>query len=189
MDKINCQIDSYFAFALYFNCFFECSSFFTFVNVFNQSTKNTTILVLYSDPPNGWSPAMLTNSAGEQEELTCFERDDKTYVYNSCFVTWNNQLFVFGGYMDNQQISRLTGHKLQRVGNLTFDHEVGACSVMANQYIFLCFSPEPFVSNGQNLEHYKLCRRSTGPLEQFSEQSLSKYDHHGVPTSSSDSKL
>ena len=135
---------------------------------------------------------MLVTSAGQQQELACFERDSNTEAYGSCFVNWNNQLFVFGGLVGfdkSDQISRLTGHKLQRVGKLGFDHELGACSVMNSQYIFLCFSRQTFVSNGKTLEHFKLCRRSTGPLEQFTEQALSNYDHRSISTSSSDSKL
>ena len=124
-----------------------------------------------------WTPAMLVNSVGDQEELTCFEPDSKTEA-NSCSITWENQLFIFGGFFEKRQISRLTGHKLERVGNLTFDHYCGACSVMADQYIFLCFGHD-----------FEQCMRSTGPLKQFSEVALSIYQHKMIQTSCSDSKL
>ena len=123
---------------------------------------------------------MLVNSVGEQEKLTCFHRDNTTEAHQSCSLSWKNQLFIFGGNKERRQISRLTGHKLERVGDLTFPLYEGACSVMANQFIFLCF-------------HYhdsKKCRRSAGPLEQFSlVPSFSTYDHRWIPTSCSDSKL
>ena len=126
---------------------------------------------------------MLLNTTGEQRELTCFERDDKTQAYYSCSINWNNQFFIFGGRSEaKRQISRLTGHKLERVGSLKFDHIRGSCSVMAKKTIFLCF-------NSQTSNDYKRCRQSTGPLEQFSEVPLSKYYHRHTRTSCSDSKL
>ena len=124
--------------------------------------KKNTILVLYSDDELGndvdivWQPAMVVNSAGEQEELKCFKPDSKTETYYSCSVNWKNQLFIFGGRTERRQISRLTGHRLKRVGNLTFDFYDGACDVKANQYLFLCF--------GDDSKDYKQCRRSTGHL-------------------------
>ena len=131
---------------------------------------------------------MLLNSTGEQEELTCFERDATTQAYGSCSVIWNNQLVIFGGMNEgftfninySRQISRLTGHKLEYVGDLLFDQNQGACSVMANQYIFLCFN--------LYYKDYRRCRRSTGPLESFTEVEPSMYAHDYAKTSCSDSK-
>ena len=45
--------------------------------------KNGTVLVLNSR--NGWLPAMLVTSEGEQEELSCFQPDDNTQAW-SVFV-------------------------------------------------------------------------------------------------------
>ena len=125
---------------------------------------------------------MLINSAGEQKELACFDRDATTEAEFSCSVNWNNEFFIFGGKNEKRQISRLTGHKLKRIGDLTFDHYFGACSVMANQFVFLCFN---FADSNDS----KRCRRSNGPLEQFSEVALSTYEHRRILTSCSDSKL
>ena len=61
---------------------------------------------------------MLVNSAGEQHQLNCFERDSETASHKSCCVNWKNQLFIFGGQTNKRQISRLTGHRLKRVGHL-----------------------------------------------------------------------
>ena len=125
---------------------------------------------------------MLLNLGGEQEELTCFERDNTTQAYYSCSINWNNQLIIYGGNTDRRQISRLTGHKLEIIGSLDFDHRLGACSVVANKIIYLCF-------NYGDPKDFNRCRRSTGPLEQFSNVKLSTYDHSMIQTSSSDSKL
>ena len=79
---------------------------------------------------------MLINSAGGQEELACFEREDRTEALGSCSVNWQNQMHIFGGYTEKRQISRLSGFELQRIGDLAFDHYIGSCSLMANQFIF-----------------------------------------------------
>ena len=118
---------------------------------------------------------MLINSKDEQKELSCFERDDKTDAYGSCSVNWRNQFHVFGGFNEKRQISRLNDYRLERIGSLAFDHGHGACSVMANQFIFVCFQ---FVSSD-----YKRCRRSTGPLKTFTEITPSNHDHGGATTS------
>ena len=127
---------------------------------------------------------MLINTVtGDQKELSCFEPDSDTETYFSCFINWKNQLFIFGGENNKRQISQLTGHRLKRVGHLLFDHDWGACSVMANKYIFLCF-------NTGDSNDSKLCRRSTGPFEQFTEQPFSTHDHTRIPqTSCSESKF
>ena len=139
------------------------------------------ILVLTGNA-GGWEPALLLNSEGEKEELACFDRDNTTEAYASCSINWNNQLFIFGGNTERRQISRLTGHKLERVGSLDFEHRQGSCSVMANKVIYLCF--------GLYSDDHQRCRRSTGPLKQFSDvPSSSMYEHIRIQTSSSDSKL
>ena len=130
----------------------------------------------------GWKPAMLLNSESEQEVLACFERDQETAAYFSCSINWNNQLFIFGGHLTKhrRQISRLTGHKLERLSSsLDFDHARGACSVMGKKVILLCFGSD----------NKKRCKQSTGPLDKFSDVPLSKYDHFVMQTSCSDSKL
>ena len=149
-----------------------------FVNLASQAENKGTVLVLNSR--DGWKPAMLLNSEGEQEELACFEQNDNTEAYESCSINWENQLYIFGGRNERRQISRLNGYKVERIGTLPFDQWIGGCTVMANQFIFLCFN--------NNYNDYKRCRRSTGPLETFSEVPLAQYSHSDVPPSSSESK-
>ena len=125
-------------------------------------------------------PALLITSAGEQKELACFQPDKKTEAFGSCSVNWKNQLHIFGGATEYRQISRLSGFKLERIGDLAFDHESGSCSLMANQFIFLCFN--------YDANDYKRCRRSTNPLETFEEVSLSNHEHRYTKTGCTDSK-
>ena len=124
---------------------------------------------------------MLINSEGEQKELSCFVQDDKTEARMSCSINWKNELHVFGGWREKRQISRLNGYRLERIGELAFDHYWGACSVMANQFIYLCF-------NIRDENDLKRCRRSTGPLETFIEISLTNHGHRFTKTSCSESK-
>ena len=79
-----------------------------------------------------------------------------------------------------RQISRLDGRKLERIGDLAFDHQWGTCSVMNNQ-LYLCF-------NAASENDYNRCRQSTGPLETFSEIPVSNYAHRKARTATTDSK-
>ena len=134
------------------------------------------VLILGGHP--SWRPALLINSNGEQEELGCFQPDSNTQAIWACSVEWQNQMYIFGGSVERRQISKLFGHKVERLGSLTFDYRNGGCSAMNNQYIFLCFS------HGD----YRRCRRSIGPLNIFSEVALSNHNHQATKTSCTDSK-
>lgn len=120
---------------------------------------------------------------GETEYHPCIGRNRfLTEVYNSCSVTWRNELYIFGGRHRKQSISKLNGLRLDYLGNLEFDHSFGACSVMNDQFIFLCFN------DNYNGDDWKRCRRSTGPMETFTEIAFTQYEHRTTSTSSSDSK-
>ena len=145
-------------------------------------SKDTHVLVLNSYGHN-WKPVMLINPTGGQKELTCFTTESGTAAWTSCSVNWQNRLYIFGGHDPGhiRQISLLKGHKLQRIGSLSFNHRYGACSVLSSRYIFLCF-------NGISSNDYKRCRRSNGPLKKFSKTSLSNHEHKWTLTSCSESK-
>ena len=150
------------------------------VNLSSKASNEGTVLVLKADGPT-WLPAWLVNSEGQKNELSCFDRDHHTDGHKACSINWKNQLHVFGGHTEKRQISRLNGYRLERIGTLPFDHSLGGCSVMANQFIFLCFH---WSSDSQ----YKRCRRSTGPLDVFSEIPLANHNHHKTQPSCSESK-
>ena len=90
-----------------------------------------------------WKPAMILDPAGEQgsswRKLDCFEPESETEAYYSCSITWTNKLYIFGGHIDQRQISRLDGYHLKRIGTLDFDHYLGGCTVMNDESIYLCF--------------------------------------------------
>ena len=123
---------------------------------------------------------MLISTGGEQEELACFEPDSTSQAHYSCSINWKNQFYIFGGQVpEKRQISRISGYKLEHLADLPFDHFWGACSVIGGQFVFLCFD---YYDNNQ-------CRRSTGPLENFSVITPSTYGHRIARTSNSDSKF
>ena len=118
-----------------YNC--ECRQ--RFYGDGKKCNPNNEVLVLNRISDSGdFRPAIVIDSVGDQEELSCFKRDSKTQARGSCSIIWQNQMIVFGGRNQKQQISRLDDFRLNRIGSLAFDHHYGACSVMNGQ-IYLCF--------------------------------------------------
>ena len=128
---------------------------------------------------SGWKPAVLVDSTGRQDKLECFTHDKDSEVYRSCSVTWNNELYIFGGAHNKRQISKLVRYKLQVIGNLPFDFQFGGCTTMASGKLFLCFS----------LYDYKRCQWSTEPLGHFYNSTLAFHYHDSIRISSSECKL
>ena len=170
---------------------FHLNYFLDFFDLFytdEKAMENGTILVLNMSRTKGWKPAVLINSAGGHKELACLKAEKrKTEAYNSCSVIWQNRLHIFGGYALKRQISQLIDHELQHIGELAFDHSHAACSVMNNQHIYLCFNSPEGAAPGA--DDYKRCRRSTGPLELFSEVASSNHTHRYTQISCTKSKF
>ena len=84
-------------------------------------------------------------------EITTQAKPNKaTEVENSCSVTWKNELFIFGGFRERQQISKLEGCSIRKIGDLGFNHVSAACASVSDNIIYLCF-------NYQNRDSQKLC--------------------------------
>ena len=130
---------------------------------------------------DGWKPALLLDATGRQDQLDCFSHDQNAEADESCSLTWQNQLYVFGGDSNKRQISRLSGYRLHVVGALPFDHRLGACANFANKKLFLCFNDAS--------SDWKRCRWSREPLGSFAEATFATYDHRAARISSSDGKL
>ena len=88
-----------------------------------------------------WNQVLLIDSTrnGQHDHLACYENDYGTEARGSCAINWKNQMIIFGGESAKRQISRLENSRLNQIGNLKFDHEDGACTIMNNN-IFLCFN-------------------------------------------------
>ena len=152
----------------------------------SEAVNNTSVLVLHSwydfnKEYKSWNPVTLIASSGEKRELSCFQRGHSTEILWSCSILWENEQYVFGGASDKHQISRFNRYELERIGELSFNFSPGvACGVM-NKQIYLCFGRwQPPES--------KMCRRSSGPLEEFTFDSFSKYDHSPIQLGNTKSK-
>ena len=113
-----------------------------------------------------------------------FKFGEKTSVYQSCSITFKNQFLVFGGAKgdDRRQISRLSGCDLRRIGTLEFDHQVGACTSVNDEKIYLCFNSNYNAPIGDR----KKCRYANKPLAAFTEAASSKHGHIGTSIAASE---
>ena len=125
--------------------------------------------------------AYLINSRAGSDKLD-FEFDNGAEVYNSCSLQWQNHYYVFGGLIEKRQVSRLNGNRLERKGTLEFDF-LGACTVLNQLTIVLCFDWTPLVSLSP-----RLCRKSNNPLGTFAKLPHSNYDHSWTRIASFDGK-
>ena len=114
---------------------------------------------------------ILTDAAGREDKDFNFEIDNKAEVKYSCSLTWQNELYVFGGsaWQTNRQISKVTSCRLASIGQLAFEHVLGDCVSVAGNAIVLCFNN----ADGD----YKKCRMASSPTGEFSEMEQSRYEH------------
>ena len=115
-------------------------------------------------------------------ELSCFTHDQDSEVMFSCSISWENQLFIFGGSSNKRQISKLIGYHLNVIGSLPFDHNYATCTNMANKKLFLCF-------NSASSSDYKKCRWTDEPLGNFEEVTSASYNHDRARISSSEGEF
>ena len=111
---------------------------------------------------------VLTNAAASEADDFNFEIDEKSEVYQSCSLTWQNELFVIGGRSKKSQISKVTSCRLEPVGKLGFNHN-GDCVSVAAEKVVLCFND----SRGD----HKKCRVASSPTGAFNEMPPSQYPH------------
>ena len=145
----------------------------------NSTMGTTTAMVTYTTATN---KAMLFLSAPTDQvkpinmayliqptgELRVFFQYDHYEVDGSCAVTHKNIQYIFGGKKNKRQVLKLDECKLKKFGKtvLGFDHESGGCST-SNGVIYLCF----------DLNDHKRCRKAESPDKEWSELTLSTFDH------------
>ena len=109
--------------------------------------------------------------------------DQDTEVYQSCSLQWKNHYYVFGGNLGKsggqRHVSMLNGNRLGRKGTLIFDFSYGACTVLNQLNIVLCF--------GKHGE-YNVCRESNNPLGLFTKLPKSAKYHRQTRIASFDGK-
>ena len=121
--------------------------------------------------------AYSINPRGGYQQLD-FEFGEKTEVYDSCSLQWKNQHYVFGGNSEKTQVSMVNGNRFERKGSLDFNMYLGACTVLNEFTIVLCF------------DYYEdnVCRQSNNPLGSFNKLPNSNYNHRYTRIASFDGK-
>ena len=112
---------------------------------------------------------VLTNEAGREDKDFNFKIDEEAEVWGGCSLTWENELFIFGGKSKKTQISKVKSCRLEPIGTLAFEHNMGDCVNVASEKIVLCFNN---VSGDLNK-----CRMASSPIGAFSEMKPSQYEH------------
>ena len=98
------------------------------------------------------------------------EFGDGTEAWESCSIVWQGEMFLYGGWKNRNQISKLSNCKVERLGDLPFRHRRGGCAVTETGQVYLCF-------------HYhsdKLCYQADEPLGEFASIGNSTYGHRAT---------
>ena len=129
---------------------------------------------------NAANVPVLTNVAGDEKDFN-FDVDGEAEVFRSCSLTWENELYVFGGNSKQTQISKVTSCRLEPIGQLKFNHHLGDCVNVAGNKVILCFNN----ASGDS----KKCRVASSPTGEFSEMKLSQYDHSWTRIATNDGEF
>ena len=100
-----------------------------------------------------------------------FTFSEGTEVAYSCSVIWESQMYVFGGFRNNNQVSRIDGCQLNLVAQLDFKFNHGACTNFDDSFVYLCFP------DYNDETSFKYCYRSSGPLGTFQRAADSTHVH------------
>ena len=110
----------------------------------SANRTNAAVLILNQQPILAYGNGKLSNSL-------IFDFGKDTSADGSCSLVWQNQFYNFGGNVEpfSNQISKLEGCMLNRIGDLDFEFSWSSCTNFNNERVFLCFD-----SSGD----YKKCR-------------------------------
>ena len=105
----------------------------------NATTQKSVFMLFFRADPNVARPVATKGKIwynGEEKHPT-ITYGEETEVGYSCSVTWKGELFIYGGWTERTQISKLNGCKLERIGTLPFQHTEDTCANMNDEAIFL----------------------------------------------------
>ena len=102
-----------------------------------SSPRNDVLILNTREPVN---IPLVTNAAGDVDRDIYFSIDNDAEVYESCSLVWQNELYVYGGYSKKRQISKVNACVLEKIGELTFNHNKGDCINVADERIYICFN-------------------------------------------------
>ena len=126
--------------------------------------------------------SIILDGYGESKQPD-FTFSSGTEVSASCSLIWENEMFVFGGRTEVNQISKVENCRLSSVGQLTFRMEKGACTNFADELVFICFPEADNESTAQQ------CKKSSHPLGTFESAKDSAYPHKNTRISNDGGKL
>ena len=127
----------------------------------------------------GKKQAVLVDMYGEFTKLA-FSFPTDTEIFYSCSLLFNDKMYVLGGETKRRQISRVTDCGLRRIGNLDFDFNQGACSLMQSSTLILCFA--------WSTKEGKVCRVADSPTASFKKIRESNYHHYAIKIASNGGK-
>ena len=113
---------------------------------------------------------LIIDGNGQSKEIG-FIYGTGTEVASACSVIWRGEMYVFGGYTHQRQISMVDQCQLTRIGDLPFNMYHGACAQRNDQEVFICFEVFNEPSTSKN------CYLANGPLDNFSSLPNSTYEH------------
>ena len=89
-------------------------------------------------------------------------------IYQSCSLVFQDKMYVFGGNQKHRQIAEVSLKcGIDRLGDLPFDFVNGACTVIKDDEIMLCF-------DFKELDQGRVCRidkSPTGSLDKINKDS------------------
>ena len=136
------------------------------INTFETSKQALSI------NPNGGHVKLDFNFPGNAE------------IYMSCSLVFENIMYVFGGGKEARQISQVSlskGCGIERIGDLPFSFDTGACTVIKDEEIMLCFSLQ---------NEGRICRVDKKPTGSFDKiSSESNYYHYQSSIASIEGKF
>ena len=101
--------------------------------------EKSSILVLYKNTNAPQIRPLIFDKSGSYSYNIWFKFEERTGVYQSCSLTFQNKMFVFGGlnqFID--QISIVDKCSLKRFKSLPFHFISGGCAV-SSDLVYLCF--------------------------------------------------
>ena len=119
---------------------------------------------------NGVKTPIILNGYGDYKE-TDFSFSSGTDILYACSVVWNNHMYVYGGVTEVYQISKVDDCRLSVIGQLSFRMSKGACTNVANEFIFICF---PDYADNSTA---KKCYKTSQPLGTFQAARDSTHPH------------
>ena len=139
--------------------------------------------VLVLNTAHSMNRPLITDATGSVNTNFLFLYGEGTEAHLSCSITWQNQMYVFGGgdetlEIPNRQISKIIGCELKRVGTLEFNLMRGGCTNYKDDRVFLCF----------DMNQGKTCYTADGPESPFTSIESSNYDHRITSLASSESE-